>query len=160
MPDTDPGSSMPPEYYNREAEIPYHLKKIQYWIHSDVAELLLKGEGDDILAKRYRRFVPTALQYRSLFVFRYESPFYRDRLSPEEKKHYEGVIRRLPQVLDGEDFRVQLVAENYTKEDYIDRSHFSEQGGRKLANDLAPSIRSIAAKLHDAIETNLQGGKP
>jgi hypothetical protein len=160
MPDLDPGSSIPPEYYNREAEVPAHLKVIQYWIHSAVAELLLKGEGDDILAKRYRQFVPTALQQRSLFVFRYESPFYRDRLSPEDRKHYEGVIRRLPQVLDGEDFQVQLVGENYTKEDYIDRTHFSEQGGRKVASDLAPSIRSIAAKLYGASETNLQGGKP
>jgi hypothetical protein len=160
MPDLDPGSSIPPEYYNREAEVPYHLKKIQYWIHSDAAELLLKGEGDDILAKRYRQFMPTALQQRTLFVIRYESPFYRNRLTTDESKLYQGVIRRLPQVLGGDDFRVQLVGGSYTKEDYIDRSHFSEQGGRKLAVDLAPSIRAIATKLYSTGETNLQGGKP
>ena len=133
---------------------------MQSWIHTPAADDLYKGEGDDRLAKRYRLFAPTALRHRILFVFRYEGPYYLERLPPDERERYRRVIRRLPEAIDGDDFRVRLVGENYTVADYIDRSHFSEQGGRKLAADLAPTVRSMAVKLYGVGEPKLQGAKP
>jgi hypothetical protein len=51
------------------------------------------------------------------------------------------------------------VGENYAMWDYVDRSHFSEKGGRKLAADLAPTIRAMAAKLYGGGEPNLTEGQ-
>jgi hypothetical protein len=160
MTDPDPGSTLPPDRYNREAEVPSSLQIMQSWIHSPTADALLKGEGDDVLAKQYRHFLPTALRKRTLFVFRYENMFNFERLPPDDQEKYRSVIRRLPTVLDGEDFNVRLIGEDYNVQDFIDRSHFSEQGGSKVATDLAPSIRSIAAKLYGNCDADLQGGKP
>ncbi len=160
IPDPDPGSRLPLECYNREADIPAFHKVILAWIHTRVADDLVNGVGDDVLAKLYRKFVPTALQHRTLFVFRSEGVYFLERLPLAEQERYRVVLHRLPQALDSEDFRVRVVGENYTVNDYVDRSHFSEQGGRKLATDLAPSIRSIAAKLYGAGEPILQGEKP
>ena len=158
--DHDPYSNVPEEAYNSEMDSPLALKIMQGWIHTPVADALIQGNRDGEVAKMYRQYVPAALLHRTLLVFRFESAYYFERLPAVEQERYRAVLRRLPEVLDGEDLHVQVVGENYTERDYVDRSHFSEQGGRKLAVELAPSVRSIAGKLYGTCKSKNQGEKP
>jgi hypothetical protein len=160
LPDPDPGDTLPFDHFNNEAYVPISHKIMLAWIHTPLADGLLRGDSDERVARIHRRFVPAALQHRTLYVFRSEGVYYLKRLPPDEQARYRAVVHRLPQAINGEDLRVQVVGENYTERDYYDRSHFSEQGGRKVAIDLAPSIRSIAEKLYGASNANLPGGKP
>ena len=52
----------------------------------------------------------------------------------------------------------QLIGEDYDERDYADRSHFSEKGGRKLAEDLAPTVRAMSARLYGTNRT--EGAQP
>jgi lysophospholipase L1-like esterase len=146
--DSTPSEDLLPETCPGEEEIRNAHKIMQDWIHTRTAEALLRGENDKLMAEMYRQYLPDALKNRTLFVFRMEGTFFRNRLPTAERDQYEALCRRLPQAIDGDDLHVQLVGESYTEKDYLDRSHFSERGGRKLADDLTPTIRSIARDLY------------
>jgi hypothetical protein len=158
--DRDQGDLVPFELRTRVDEIPQQLDIVRASIYCRSAQALLKGGNDETVAAPYRHFLPANLYNRTLFVFRLECMYYRELLTPTEQEQYVAIARRLPEVVGGEGLHVQVVGENYTKQDFADRTHFSEKGGRKLAADLAPSIRSIAAQLYGLSDPNSKGGKP
>lgn len=158
--DADPGSNVPFERYNREEEVPHAHRIMQAWIHSPAADALLKGDCDERVAAPFHKFLPSALYDRTLLVFRLEGVYFLDRLPPDERARYRTVAHRLPQAIAGGGLQVQLLGEDYSMRDYFDRSHFSEQGGRRVAADLAPTIRSMAARLYGINNADHPGEKP
>ena len=159
-PDQDQGDLVPFELRTRVDEISRQLDIVRASIYCRSAQALLKGGNDETVAAAYRNFLPANLYNRTLLVFRMECIYYREHLTTTEQEHYVAIARRLPEAIGGGGLHVQVVGENYSKQDFADRCHFSEKGGRKLASDLAPSIRAIAAQLYGLNDPNSKGVKP
>jgi hypothetical protein len=159
LPDPDPGETLPFENWNREELVPSELKIVRRRIDSPSSDTLLRGDSDKHFSTAFRKHLPSTLCDRTLFVLRAEGVYYRDRMTAEDQARYRAVSQRLPQALIRGGIHAQSVGENYAMWDYVDRSHFSEKGGRKLAADLAPTIRAMAAKLYGGGEPNLTEGQ-
>lgn len=157
--DNDPGETLPFEIYNREELVPAEHKIMLTNARTPLAEALLRGENTECAAASYR-VLPSVLIDRTLLVYRLQGTYYRERLSPEDRERYLTYSRLVPKLVARSGFHVQLVGENYTERDYFDRSHFSEQGGRKVAEELAPTIRTMAAQLYGTPIPDSATGKP
>jgi hypothetical protein len=127
------------------------------------APLAMAGQYDQV-ADAFKNPFPERLHERLLYVFRVDGLFYRKRLLPEERERLEEVYRRHGEALRQSGVEAQVIGEKYEETDYVDRSHLSESGGRKLAADLAPTIRAMNARLYGAstgvAPTAAEGAKP
>jgi lysophospholipase L1-like esterase len=159
LPDSDPGETLPFEIQNREGLIPAEHNVMLRFARSPLADALLRGESNERATAPYR-FIPSTLVDRTLLVYRLGGVYYRERLPPEDLERYLAYNRLVPQVVARNGFHTQLVGEGYTIRDYSDASHFSEPGGRKVAEELAPTIQKMAARLYGTRIPDPGGRKP
>jgi hypothetical protein len=154
MPDVEPGDTLPFETHHREELVPLELERIRRRLHSPRNELLLHGGGENIVVGDYNKCLPALLRDRTLFVHKLDGLYFRERLSPEEQRRCLAISQCVIEFLNRNGLHAQLVSQDYTVRDYADRAHFSESGGRKLAADLAPTIRSLAFELYGPPKTS------
>ncbi|MFM8271814.1 MAG: hypothetical protein ACKODX_05710 [Gemmata sp.] len=156
--DIDPGETLPWEVCNGPAQEPARLRQLRGVIAAGHGYLARTGQYA-ALGSIYKEFLPTTLHSRTLSVFRPHGTYYRARLTPEERAQYEDIYRRYPDALRTVGLHSQVIGMNYEERDYFDHSHLSERGGRKMAEELAPTIRAMNAKLYGPKPTP-EGVKP
>jgi hypothetical protein len=149
-PDQEAGDTVTFRQRNPESGTADELKRLRASTTRWPGPGLLANEAETEaeIARQYRGYVAAPMHARTLFVFRLEAAYHRDRLAPAERDAYCEVFRRYTAAVSRAGFAAQLVGENYVEGDYADRSHFSERGGRKLAEDLAPTVRAMSARLY------------
>ncbi|MDY3551790.1 hypothetical protein R5W24_000869 [Gemmata sp. JC717] len=146
--DHEPGALVPWEAGHQPATVDPELRILRGQFQTGVGYNLLRGNYYREVGEQYKKFLPPSLEERVLFVLRMEGMYYRNKLPPDERKEYDEVFRRYRDAVRQAGLNVELVGERYEERDYADRSHLSESGGRKLATDLAPTIRAMNAKLY------------
>jgi hypothetical protein len=107
-----------------------------------------EGPVDDCyLARCIRDCFPEAARRRSLMLVVRDSPRYVGRLSPVEQTAYAAIFPAWVRVLEANGMAALDIAGDYSEQDFADRCHLSEQGGRRLAQDVAPRVRQLAHQL-------------
>ncbi len=159
-PDTDPGSTQPWELANNETVAPIEMSVVRSVIQTPTSQGLLKGEQYAAVAKAYAALAPDALRHRTLYVLRLEGTYYRKRLSTDEQTAYLEIHKRYADAVRQGGMHALVFGENYADKDYFDRSHLSESGGRKLAEELAPVVRAIASERSGAKAPDVGEEKP
>jgi len=99
------------------------------------------------LAQNYNEAFPRALIPRTLILVSQNSPYYRSRLTPEERERDEQGFRDAVQLWRGAGYAAMDYGRDFGDDDFGDRSHLSKTGGRKLAEMLAPEVRALAQRL-------------
>ena len=69
-----------------------------------------------------------------------DSPYYVERLAPDERARYRDVLRLAVACLERAGFAALEAGRGYGIEDFNDRCHLSEAGGRRLAAEVAPKL--------------------
>ncbi len=148
IPDFDEGGTVPFEKYHNSSHVPRESAYLRGLFQSDIGQKLLRGEGYELVGAQYKAYLPDALRDRTLYVLRVDGLYFRKQLAPAEQATLVAFYHHFRDAISQAGLNVQLVGEDYIEHDYHDRAHFSEQGGRKLAADLAPSVRAMAAKFY------------
>jgi hypothetical protein len=90
---------------------------------------------------------PAACRRRTLLLVLPDSPHYVERLTPEERARYREVLRLATAGLERAGFTALEAGRDFGVEDFNDRCHLSEEGGRRLAAEVAPKLRQLAKDL-------------
>ena len=96
------------------------------------------------LASSAKHCVPESGRARTLLLVMRESPYYLNKLNPAEQDAFGEACQTAVRVLEEVGFSAQEIGRNYTPEDFVDRCHLSETGGKHLAEDVAPMVRALA----------------
>lgn len=93
-----------------------------------------------------RTAMPERLRRRTLIVVSKNSPYYVDRLTPEEKARDDQGYRDSIEIWRNAGYHAITYTDDFTARDYGDRAHLTVSGGRKLAVVVADNVRAIAAE--------------
>jgi len=94
-----------------------------------------------------RNAFPERFRSRTLLLTLRESPYYISRMTPDEQKYYAVVSSLTAGKLQELGFAVADVGGDYTPLEYLDQCHLAEEGGDRLAADVAPLVRKLAKRL-------------
>ncbi len=101
------------------------------------------------LAEEWRNLFPSELRGRCLMVFLRGNPFFMQSLSTEDRARTELQYELGQRNLEGEGYRVvQLRAEDFTPDDFLDGGHYVASGGNKIAEAVARKIGELAEKMN------------
>jgi hypothetical protein len=95
----------------------------------------------------YAGFVPQ-MRSRSLIVVSSISPYYLHRLSTDEQNRYALLLRRTAERYRAGGLHAMESGRLYDEADYQDAVHMIPSGSRRLANEVAPEVRSIAHEIY------------
>jgi hypothetical protein len=107
---------------------------------------LLPAYRADLL-RTFEEAFPDPLRPRTLLLIPRSSPHYTARLSAEESARLDQAYADTVQIWKAAGCDALEFGRTYTENDYGDRSHLSKLGGRKLAAEVAPEVRALAARL-------------
>ena len=138
--------------------MPDHYDRVRHIRYSERQELIMKGLRSQISGHvnpnwprtlgQVEQSIPPQLRAVTLIVNVMINPYYRNRLSAEERAGLMSVVNARAEHLMSSGFKRAIVAgEHFEEADYVDAGHISVSGGRKLAADLAPIIREMAIEL-------------
>ena len=99
------------------------------------------------LANAARNCFPEPGRKRTLLLVLRDSPYYVTKLTHDEQAAYGETAATTVEGLKDVGFSAQEIGRNYSPDDYVDRCHLSEVGGKRLAEDVAPTIRDLAERL-------------
>jgi hypothetical protein len=98
--------------------------------------------------KDVERAIPPQLRSVSLAVVQLESSYYINRLSAQERATLFASADEHVRLLSGIGFaKAVVIGKDFIDDHHVDRIHMSVVGGRKLAAELAPIVRSMATEL-------------
>ncbi|HTL68185.1 MAG TPA: hypothetical protein VL200_11025 [Lacunisphaera sp.] len=86
---------------------------------------------------------PQLLRPRMLLLLSQSSPYYRDRLTPEERARDTFVFRTYEQVWRRHGIHAVIAGSDFTADDFADRIHLAPAGGQKLAELVARELRQL-----------------
>jgi hypothetical protein len=141
----DPGGEVPPADRYPAATNAEVLRTLRSWL----AEV--DGGADpaspywDDLTQSWRQAFPAPRRARTLFLVLPASPHYLRQFGPRERADYEAVVGLTARSLRRAGFTSAAVCEGFGEADYCDALHLSEAGGRRLAAEVAPLVRRLAA---------------
>jgi hypothetical protein len=92
-------------------------------------------------------FVPQ-MRARSLIVVSTVSPYYIHQMSGDEQNRYASFLRRSAEAYRNVGLHAMESGSLYNEADYKDAVHMLPSGGRRLANEVAPEVRSIAHEIY------------
>jgi hypothetical protein len=98
-------------------------------------------------ARALRAWIPGPDRKRTLVLCIPENPYYVRRLGSVEQAQYAEVFTMAAASFEWGGFTAMEVCKGYSVDDYFDRVHLSEQGGRRLAGEVAPRLRRMAREL-------------
>lgn len=107
----------------------------------------MRGDGRARLDETYRSAFPAALHGRTMILVGRDSPFYRDRLTDDERARDEQAVADTVRMLRANGYAAVDYGRGFRYEDYADRTHLAPSGGQKLADTVAPEVRALAEKL-------------
>ena len=99
------------------------------------------------LARSYREAFPPDLAARTLVLLGHSSPYYVQRLTPEERALYHRGFEESRALWRAAGYPALIYGADYTEDDFGDRIHLSKTGGRKLAEQVGAEVGSLAKSL-------------
>jgi hypothetical protein len=99
------------------------------------------------LQREIRESMPSALRQRTVLALMRRSPFYVDQLDASERTVYDAQFKAAAHLLEHADFTPVDIGRDYSQAAFCDYCHLTEEGGRRLAHDLAPTIGALARRL-------------
>jgi hypothetical protein len=90
---------------------------------------------------------PASTRARTLICVMRYSPYRLAQLREDEHEWYERVVRRYAEAFRVHGFDAAAIGRDWNPADYSDSRHLTPEGGAKLAFELAPRLRAMAAKL-------------
>jgi hypothetical protein len=91
---------------------------------------------------------PAPLRANTLTVVDLNSPHYLDQMTADERGRYVEQAEKMAALIKTMGFHDAFIAaKDFTEADYSDRVHLSVDGGRKLADLVAPEVARMAAEL-------------
>jgi hypothetical protein len=100
-----------------------------------------RTEAWNHLAEEWRNLFPAELRARCFVVFLRGNPYIMEKLTPEERARTETQYQIGQRNLEGEGYRVvQLRAEDFTADDFLDGGHYVASGGAKIAQAVAAEV--------------------
>jgi len=94
-----------------------------------------------------RAAMPAPLRRRTLIVVSQNSPYYVDRLKPDERARDDAGYADSMAIWREAGYQAMTYPAGFTIDDYGDRTHLTVPGGHKLAVSVAAQVRSLAAGL-------------
>src|SRR5581483_8679418 len=105
------------------------------------------GGATALVPAGLRACFPDACRRRTLLVVLPDSPHFVRRLTPAEQTNYREVLRLMAWGLGQAGFATLEAGRDFGVDDFFDRCHQTEEGGRKLAAEVAPKLRQMAKEL-------------
>lgn len=94
-----------------------------------------------------RNAFPDSLKSRTLLLTGRDAPYYTRQLAPEIQARDDLAFARSVAGLESLGFAAMQYGKDYDASQYGDRTHLTKSGGARLAADVAPHVRELAAKL-------------
>jgi hypothetical protein len=91
--------------------------------------------------------LPPSSRPRTLMLVFARSPYYVQRLTPDEQKRYRAVYLRAERLLEQASLPALAIGVGWSADDYYDFCHLSEAGGDKQAALVAPKVEEMARRL-------------
>jgi hypothetical protein len=142
-PDPEPGLLLPHELRFPPEHRAESLKIMRNWI----AYRPMVENGHAPAIERLAVAIPEPDRRRTLLVAVPDNPYYVNQLASHEQALYREVFTVALGSLREAGFATLEVGRDYTEEDFADRCHLSEPGGRRLCGDVAPKVRELARSL-------------
>ncbi len=134
-----------PAILDAEMNIVRNLTSRFYTRAYDGRWLLSKAKHKE-LALIYSEAFPKSLIPRTLILVSQSSPYYRSRLTDDERARDVQGYKDSVQLWRDAGFTAEDYGANFSDDDFGDRSHLSKTGGRKLAEAIAPIVGEIAGR--------------
>jgi hypothetical protein len=90
---------------------------------------------------------PDPFRQRTIQIVSHHNPYYVKQLTLAEQTQVGIAIATLVKRLEMVGFQSMEVGRDYSIDDFYDRCHLSEDGGRRLAAEVAPQVRALAERL-------------
>ena len=90
---------------------------------------------------------PETIRSQIIIASTGQAPFYKNRLTKEERKNLDKYYTDWEQALNEEDIATAFFDRMLSDEDHYDRVHLNETGGARLAKLIAPFIQNKAKEL-------------
>ncbi len=152
--DSDPGLAMPFAVRYAPASTPLILTRIRSWLERCRGLLPYKGDGPEIdldhseMALQLRGCFPEDCRPRTLLLIPHENPYYLAMLSPAEQALSRQYALEQVRTAEAVGLSALAVGRDFTVDDCYDGGgHYTEQGGIKLAGEVAPKVRELAGRL-------------
>ena len=99
------------------------------------------------LPRTLRECLPLCLRGRTLMLLNHYCPYYLRGLSPDERRNYYRAFEATSRVFARAGVRAREVGRNIPQQCYYDSAHLTVEGGRRLAEEVAPLIEDMAERL-------------
>ena len=100
------------------------------------------------MVRQLRACFPEARRPRALVLIPHENPHYLGRLSPAEQALSRRLVLDQVRTVEVAGFAALAVGRDFTVDDCSDGGgHYTEQGGARLAAEVAPKLRDMARRL-------------
>lgn len=152
--DPDQGPAIPFAHRHRADLVPVVMHSLRKRIE-DGKILTKAGQAAEpsLLQRSVQLACPEQHRRRTLFALVRQCPLYVDQLTSPEKIAYDALFAATAGALEHAGFTALDVGRDYPEVMYYDHIHLGEEGGERLAQDLAPQIRALAKRLGYAGET-------
>jgi hypothetical protein len=123
-----------------ERQRPGLLKQAEPWLPAN----------EEAVDRQVRQAIPAPLRPRTLVAVNRSCPAYLVRLEREEpgfRARYEQRVHDMVEGLRGHGVDAVAAGRTMIDDDFRDSVHLTASGGEKLAQELAPAIRSMARRL-------------
>ncbi len=161
--DEDPALLIPFAVRYAPASTPVVLSRVRCWLGACPLLLPHKANSPDIdldrseTALQLRACFPPDCRPRTLVLVPYENPYYFAMLAPGEQALCREYVLEQVRAAEGVGLNALAVGAGYTVDDCYDGGgHYTEQGGLRLAGEVAPKVRELAHRLGYLRE----GGRP
>jgi hypothetical protein len=147
--DSEIGPLLPfKERYTASQNAP-NMKIVRGWCTNGAA--LVSGLDADPsgspLVKNAKLCFPEPCRKRTIILAIHDSPYYVDQLERTERATYRQLFGVAVRLLERAGFTALEIGKDYSTDDFYDRCHLSEQGGARLAEDVAAKVRELAERL-------------
>jgi hypothetical protein len=100
------------------------------------------------MVRQLRACFPGPCRPRTLILVAHENPYYLSRLPPADQEAVNRLVGDQVRAAEGAGFAALAVGRDFTVEDCYDGGgHYTEQGGARLAGEVAPKVRDMARRL-------------
>jgi len=150
--DPDPGD-VPVKFRYRPQNNPIRLEYLRALVHDRVQKAAGRWEENPasgswaVFDRAARTCLPEEMRRRTLVVVPWESPYYRQQLTPDEQAAYPAVSRLTVRHLQALGFAAVEVGRGLTADDYLDHCHLLRAGGVKMAAAVASAVEQLTRRL-------------